>query len=136
MYEYNSVVERIVDGDTLDASIDLGFDIWYKSRIRLAGIDTWESRTRDLEEKKKGLAAKARLKDLLKKKKFILRTSKDGKGKFGRILGVIIIKDENGQEINANDKLVEEGHAYPYGGGNKEEARADAMSILNALDRL
>ena len=65
-YIYRGKLERVVDGDTIDALIDVGFDIWIKKRIRYSGIDTWESRTRDLDEKKKGLAAKARNKELLK----------------------------------------------------------------------
>ena len=66
MYEYSAELTRIVDGDTLDCIIDIGFSVFVKKRVRLYGIDTWESRTRDLEEKKKGLAAKARLKELIK----------------------------------------------------------------------
>ena len=66
MYEYQAELTRIVDGDTLDCIIDIGFSVFVKKRVRLYGIDTWESRTRDLEEKKKGLAAKARLKELIK----------------------------------------------------------------------
>ena len=119
MYEYKARLERVVDGDTIDASIDLGFDIWYKSRIRLSGIDTWESRTRDLEEKKKGLQAKARTKELLSSKKFTLKTSKDGKGKFGRILGEVI----TAEGINLNETLIKEGHAYEYQGGKKKSFR-------------
>ena len=64
-YIYRAKLDRVVDGDTIDAMIDVGFDIWVKKRIRYMGIDTWESRTRDLDEKKKGLAAKARNKELL-----------------------------------------------------------------------
>ena len=65
MYKYKAALIRVIDGDTIDALIDLGFDVWIKSRIRFYGVDTWESRTRDLEEKKKGLEAKAYVKDLL-----------------------------------------------------------------------
>tara|TARA_R110000824_G_C15225070_1_gene677917 strand:+ start:55 stop:453 length:399 start_codon:yes stop_codon:yes gene_type:complete len=126
MFEYSAEVLRIVDGDTLDAEIDIGFDVFVKKRIRLFGIDTWESRTRDLEEKKKGLAAKARLKELLEENgnKFMLQSHE--LGKYGRVLGSIILDDDR----DACDILLEEGHAYSYDGGNKEEARAKAADLL------
>jgi len=125
MFEYNAEVLRIVDGDTLDARIDLGFDVHVNKRIRLMGIDTWESRTRDKAEKAKGLAAKARLKELLKVDKNKFKLISHGTGKFGRVLGDIEISVGNVCDI-----LVEEGHAYSYFGGNKEEARAKAAEIL------
>ena len=125
MFEYNAEVLRIVDGDTLDARIDLGFDVHVNKRIRLMGIDTWESRTRDKAEKVKGLAAKARLKELLKEDKNKYKLISHGTGKFGRVLGDIEISVGNVCDI-----LVEEGHAYSYFGGNKEEARAKAAEIL------
>ena len=126
MFEYSAKVVRIVDGDTLDAEIDIGFDVFVKKRIRLYGIDTWESRTRDLEEKKKGLAAKARLIEILEDNgnKFVLQSYELGKD--GRVLGSIILDDDR----DACDVLLEEGHAYSYHGGNKEEARAAANAIL------
>ena len=125
MFEYNAEVLRIVDGDTLDARIDLGFDVHVNKRIRLMGIDTWESRTRDKAEKVKGLAAKARLKELLKEDKNKFKLISHGTGKFGRVLGDIEISVGNVCDI-----LIEEGHAYSYFGGNKEEARAKAAEIL------
>ena len=125
MFEYNAEVLRVVDGDTLDARIDLGFDVHVNKRIRLMGIDTWESRTRDKVEKVKGLAAKARLKELLKEDKNKFKLISHGTGKFGRVLGDIEISVGNVCDI-----LVEEGHAYSYFGGNKEEARAKAAEIL------
>ena len=125
MFEYNAEVLRVVDGDTLDARIDLGFDVHVNKRIRLMGIDTWESRTRDKAEKAKGLAAKARLKKLLKEDKNKFKLISHGTGKFGRVLGDIEISVGNVCDI-----LVEEGHAYSYFGGNKEEARAKAAEIL------
>ena len=85
----------------------------------MMGIDTPESRTRNLEEKALGLASKARLKELLKGKKVKIETSKEGKGKFGRILADIITVDKEGNEINCNQRLIEEGHARPYHGGKK-----------------
>ena len=120
MYEYKVKVTRVVDGDTVDADVDLGFDIFVKDRIRLMGIDTPESRTRNKAEKKLGLLAKERLKALCKQHKgnIILKTSKEGKGKFGRILGSIYA---NGSEITFNDILIAEGHARKYYGGSKGE---------------
>jgi len=125
MFEYNAEVLRIIDGDTLDARIDLGFDVHVNKRIRLMGIDTWESRTRDLEEKAKGLAAKFRLIELLQAEGNRFKLISHGTGKFGRVLGDIEISVGNVCDI-----LVEEGHAYSYFGGNKEEARAKAAEIL------
>ena len=125
MFEYNAEVLRVVDGDTLDARIDLGFDVHVKKRIRLHGIDTWESRTRDAEEKKKGIAAKSRLVELLQADQAKFKLISYGVGKFGRVLGDIEISAGNVCDI-----LVEEGHAYSYFGGNKEEARAKAAEIL------
>jgi micrococcal nuclease len=127
MHEYKAKLLRVVDGDTLDAEIDLGFNVFIKERVRLYGIDTWESRTRDLEEKKKGLAAKARLKELIYNKPFVIKTHKKQKGKYGRILGEIFIKGEGLDEINVNDLLFEEGHACKYYGGNKELARKQSQ---------
>ena len=125
MFEYNAEVLRVVDGDTLDARIDLGFDVHVKKRIRLHVIDTWESRTRDAEEKKKGIAAKSRLVELLQADQGKFKLISYGVGKFGRVLGDIEISAGNVCDI-----LVEEGHAYSYFGGNKEEARAKAAEIL------
>ena len=119
MFEYFCKVERVVDGDTIDVDIDLGFDIHHSARVRMMGIDTPESRTRNLAEKAMGLASKARLKELLKGKKIIIETSKEGKGKFGRVLADVIAIDKEGGEINCNQQLVEEGHARPYTGGKK-----------------
>ena len=125
MFEYSAEVIKIVDGDTLAARIDLGFDVHVNKRIRLMGIDTWESRTRDKAEKVKGIAAKARLKELLKQDKDKFKLISHGTGKFGRVLGDIEISVGNVCDI-----LIEEGHAYSYFGGNKEEARAKAAEIL------
>ena len=119
MYEYMAKLERVVDGDTIDVRIDLGFDIHHSARVRMMGIDTPESRTRNLEEKALGLASKARLKELLKGQKVKIETSKEGKGKFGRILADVIVCNQDGTEINCNKQLIEEGHARPYFGGKK-----------------
>ena len=115
---YSCKLVRVVDGDTADAMIDLGFNTWVKKRIRFKGIDTWESRTRDLEEKKKGLEAKAYTKHILEDSdegKFALRSH--GVGKYGRVLGELFVK---GETKSVNDLLLENGHAYEYEGGKKK----------------
>tara|TARA_B100000927_G_scaffold270502_1_gene246711 strand:- start:220 stop:609 length:390 start_codon:yes stop_codon:yes gene_type:complete len=122
-YIYRGKLERVVDGDTIDALIDVGFDIWVKKRIRYKGIDAWESRTRNLEEKAKGLEAKARNKELLmevsdKPGYFLLRSH--GVGKYGRVLGEIYIRDSKGTEMLINTTLISEGHGYVYEGGKKQ----------------
>ena len=122
-YIYRGKLERVVDGDTIDALIDVGFDIWIKKRIRYSGIDTWESRTRDLEEKAKGLEAKARNKELLMEvssKPGYFRLKSFGVGKYGRVLGEIYIEDKEGKQYNINETLISEGHAYVYEGGKKK----------------
>ena len=123
-YIYRCKITRVVDGDTVDAEIDLGFQIIHRARIRLSGIDTPESRTRNKKEKALGLASKARIKELIAmaktgkrgRKEIYLETSKDGKGKFGRILGTLWVDD-----FNVNQRLMDEGHARPYHGGGKDE---------------
>ena len=117
MYTYKAKLDRVIDGDTIDANIDLGFDITIHKRIRLTGIDTPESRTRDLEEKARGLASKARLIELLGDGNFILESREVGK--FGRVLGTIYTIAE--ESININDTLVEEGYAVEYHGGKKKK---------------
>ena len=119
MFEYYCKIERVVDGDTIDVNIDLGFDIFHSARVRMAGIDTPETRTRNLAEKALGLASKARLKEMLKGKKIKIATTKEGKGKFGRVLADVIAIDKEGGEINCNTRLIDEGHARPYMGGKK-----------------
>jgi len=122
-YIYRGKLERVVDGDTIDALIDVGFDIWIKKRIRYSGIDTWESRTRDLAEKAKGLEAKARNKELLlevSSKSGYFRLKSHGVGKYGRVLGEIFIEDAEGKQYNINETLIVEGHAYVYDGGKKK----------------
>ena len=117
-YEYSAKLIKVVDGDTCDALIDLGFDTWVQKRIRFYGVATWESRTRNLEEKEKGLAAKAYVKDLLENSdegKFAIRSH--GVGKYGRVLGELFIK---GHDKSVNDLLKENGHAYEYHGEKKK----------------
>ena len=122
-YIYRGKLERVVDGDTIDALKDVGFEIWVKKRIRYSGIDTWESRTRDLAEKAKGLEAKARNKELLMEvssKSGYFRLKSFGVGKYGRVLGEIYIEDKEGKQYNINKTLISEGHAYVYEGGKKK----------------
>jgi|TARA_R110002110_G_scaffold347575_1_gene557686 micrococcal nuclease len=122
MYQYRAKLIRVVDGDTVDAMIDCGFNTYKKERIRLYGIDAPESRTRDKEEKKRGLAAKARLKEMIKegKNEFIVETSIDKKGKYGRLLGTLYRDNDFGQlETCYNQMLIDEGHAAEYFGGKK-----------------
>ena len=115
-YRVNKVT-KVVDGDTIDVVIDLGFDIMYKSRVRLFGIDTPESRTRDKVEKKYGLLSKKFLQENLKKGKLVIKTHKDSEtGKFGRILGEIFV---NG--ININVLMCTKGHAVEYYGQSKDD---------------
>ena len=117
-YEYTAKLQRVVDGDTCDALIDLGFDTWVKKRIRFKGVDTWECRTRDKEEKVKGLAAKAFTKELLENSdegKFVLKSY--GVGKYGRVLADLFVK---GNDKSINQLLLENGHAYEYEGGKKK----------------
>ena len=120
MYEYKVKITKIIDGDTVDADVDLGFNHYKKDRIRLMGLDTPESRTSNKQEKVLGLASKARLKQVIGDNKgdIVLRTSKEGKGKFGRILGTLIVGSA-GVDINA--LMVNEGHARAYYGGSKDE---------------
>ena len=115
---YSCKLVRVVDGDTADAMIDLGFKTWVKARIRFMGVDAWESRTRNKEEKVKGLAAKAYVKDLLENSdegKFSIISY--GVGKYGRVLGELFVK---GHETSVNELLKENGHAYEYHGGKKK----------------
>ena len=117
MYQYKAKLIKVVDGDTVDAMIDCGFSTFKKERIRLFGINTPECRTRDKEEKKRGLAAKARLKQLIKegKNEFIVETTIDKKGKFGRLLGTLYPLAPIDDSSNSyNQMLVNEGHAEEY----------------------
>ena len=114
-YRVKSLV-RVLDGDTFDCDIDLGFSVVLaKQRIRLMGIDTWESRTRDKAEKVKGLAAKAFAKDLLENAQEITLKS-HGKGKYGRVLGEVYCDNKC-----LNEELKKHGHAYEYFGGKKKK---------------
>tara|TARA_Y100000389_G_scaffold81531_1_gene78099 strand:+ start:1482 stop:1907 length:426 start_codon:yes stop_codon:yes gene_type:complete len=119
MHEYRATMLRVVDGDTVDIDIDLGFGVWLrKQRVRLHGIDTPESRTRDLEEKHYGKLATKYIEDRFPVGKvFTLRTYKDDKGKFGRILGELV--DSMGNSVN--DMMIAQSYAVPYTGQSKED---------------
>ena len=125
MYQYRCKVVRVVDGDTVDIDIDLGFDIHLrKERVRIYCIDCEESRTRDKEEKKYGLAAKKYVKDFLSGSTVVLITKKyDAKGKFGRILGDFHVMDKDGNERVLSSAMILTHHAVLYEGQNKEDIR-------------
>lgn len=140
MYEYRATVVKVIDGDTVDVDIDLGFGIVMQDeRVRIMGIDTPESRTRDKVEKLFGKAASARVKELLSKdiilKTQIARDGEDMKGKYGRILGDFIIEDHEGKEEMLTDILVAEGHAVAYFGGSKEEIEMKHLANREKLLR-
>jgi len=121
MFKYNAEIVRVIDGDTVVAMVDLGFSTWTKSTIRFYGINCPESRTRDLEEKSRGLAAKGRLLELLESNdnKFILQSH--GIGKYGRCLGTLLVpvSPESKELLDINMTLVNEGHAVEYMGGKR-----------------
>lgn len=125
MYEYRAELIKVVDGDTVDVDIDLGFGVWLRNeRVRIMGIDTPESRTSDKVEKLFGLAAKNRVKKMLEKnvvlKTFAAKDGEDMKGKFGRILGDFYIESE-GKLLT--EVMIEEGHAVPYHGQSKDDVQ-------------
>jgi micrococcal nuclease len=141
VYEYRCKVTRVVDGDTVDVDIDLGFGVWmHKERVRLYGIDTPESRTRDLEEKKYGLLAKEQIKSFMPVGSMqTLVTVKDKAGKFGRILGKFLIYDKKTDaQMTINDWMIREHHAVEYFGQSKaqiEEGHLVNRDKLNGLKR-
>ena len=115
-------INRVVDGDTIDVTIDLGFDLYKKERVRVAGVDTPEKRTRNLEEKALGLDATAWLKEKLEEtikgdEELIIRTElKGGVGKYGRLLGWLYVGDS---DVSLNEQMITEGYAHAYDGGTK-----------------
>ena len=120
MYEYNCQVTRVVDGDTIDVILDLGFKILHKSRVRLFGIDTPESRTRDKDEKVRGKMASKFLQDVINSGNVVIRTElKDSRGKFGRVLGTVVV---NGVDIN--QAMCDNYLAVPYYGQSKNDVEA------------
>ncbi len=134
MYEYKCKVLRVVDGDTVDVDIDLGFGIVLSDeRVRIMGIDTPESRTRDKVEKLFGKASKYRLESLLGEtavlKTQINKDGEDMKGKFGRVLGDFVTEDGR----MATEVMIDEGHCVPYFGGSKEETQAQHMKNRERL---
>lgn len=140
MYEYRVEIVKVVDGDTVDVDIDLGFGVWLKKeRVRLFGIDTPESRTRDLVEKKHGLAAKDFLvKEMEEADDVILATNKDAEGKFGRILGTLIGVHSNeldgSMRVNINEKMVDFHHAVAYHGQSKDDIEEEHLKNRTLLN--
>jgi micrococcal nuclease len=119
VYEYRvKKVNKVVDGDTIDVDIDLGFDISFSSRVRLAGIDTPESRTTDLKEKALGVEVKEKIKkEIAAAKDIVIKTEKpDSSEKYGRILGWLFL---DGNAVSLNQQLIDQGYAWTYGGGTK-----------------
>ena len=130
MYEYGCKVTRVVDGDTVDVILDLGFSILHKCRVRLYGIDTPESRTRDKDEKVRGKLAAKFLQDAIDNgKKVVLRSKlKDSKGKYGRVLGEIIVDN-----INLNVSMIEKNLAVAYFGQSKDDIEAEHLKNRDIL---
>ena len=122
MYEYNCKVKRVVDGDTVDVVIDLGFDIHFATRVRLYGMDTPESRTRNKDEKVRGYMSKDFLEEWMEKDDVIIRTRRDKKGKFGRVLGEMIVRGEN-----INKLMIKECLAVEYYGQSKDDIEKQHM---------
>lgn len=121
MFEYKCKLIKVVDGDTLDIDIDLGFGVWLRNqRVRMYGIDAPESRTRDKEEKVYGLASKKFLKGMCSDNDLIIKTHKDAKGKFGRILGEMW-RTTNYADKSINEYMIEKFHAVAYFGQSKEQ---------------
>jgi len=135
VYEYRAELIKVVDGDTVDVDIDLGFGVWLRNeRVRIMGIDTPESRTSDKVEKLFGLAAKNRVKKMLEKnvvlKTFAAKDGEDMKGKFGRILGDFYIESE-GKLLT--EVMIEEGHAVPYHGQSKDDIQEQHLANRERL---
>tara|TARA_R100001443_G_scaffold52564_1_gene64326 strand:+ start:33 stop:455 length:423 start_codon:yes stop_codon:yes gene_type:complete len=130
MYEYSCKVERVVDGDTVDVVLDLGFDILHKCRVRLYGIDTPESRTRDLDEKARGKMSSAFLSEAIDTgKQVVIQTKlKDSKGKYGRVLGDVVVDGEN-----INQLMVDANLAVAYFGQSKDEVESEHLENRKIL---
>ena len=128
-------IDRVVDGDTIDVTIDLGFDLFKKERVRVAGVDTPEKRTRDLEEKERGIHATNWIKENLDgaisgSDDLIIRTELvGGMGKYGRLLGWLYIGDS---DVSLNEQMIEEGYAWPYDGGTKQKNFEELREIRRA----
>ena len=129
MFEYKCEVIKVVDGDTVDVNIDVGFSIFHKARVRMYGMDTPESRTRDLDEKARGLISKQFILDkVANAKEIVIKTQKDGKGKFGRVLGKIFIDGEN-----INQSMIDQSLAVEYYGQSKEDIEAKHLENRQVL---
>ena len=132
-------INRVVDGDTIDVTIDLGFDLYKKERVRVAGVDTPEKRTRDLEEKALGLDATQWLKDKLEgaidgDDELTIRTElKGGVGKYGRLLGWLYVGDE---QVSLNAQMITEGYAWDYDGGTKKKDFEELREIRRSFGTL
>ena len=132
-------IDRVLDGDTIDVTIDLGFDLYKKERVRIAGVDTPEKRTRDLEEKALGIDAtnwlKSKLTETIKgEDELIIRTElKGGVGKYGRLLGWLYVGEDT---ISLNEKMIEEGYAWSYDGGTKQKNFEDLRVIRRSFGTL
>ena len=132
-------IDKVLDGDTIDVTIDLGFDLYKKERVRIAGVDTPEKRTRDLEEKALGIDATNWLKEKLKNSidgpdELSIRTELvGGVGKYGRLLGWLYIGDSN---VSLNEKMIAEGYAWPYDGGTKQKNFEDLRVIRRQFGTL
>ena len=132
-------INKVVDGDTIDVTIDLGFDLYKKERVRIAGVDTPEKRTRDLEEKALGLDATAWMKDKLTEtikgdEELIIRTElKGGTGKYGRLLGWLYVGED---DISLNEKMITEGYAWAYDGGTKQKNFEELREIRRSFGTL
>ena len=132
MYEYSCEIDRVVDGDTVDVIIDLGFKIFHKARVRMYGIDTPESRTRDLDEKARGILSKSFLQDAFVHSNIvIIKTQKDAKGKFGRVLGELFVND-----ININQLMVDKYLAVAYTGQSKGDIIVEHLKNKQKLIEL
>lgn len=137
MYEYRCTIDRVIDGDTVDVDIDLGFGVWLrKERVRMYGIDTPESRTRDLVEKKYGLAAKDFVLSFLPVGSTqTLRTKKDDKGKFGRILGEFVVYDAKKDVLRTlNQIMIDEHYGVKYHGQSKQEIEEEHLKNRELVD--
>ena len=132
-------IDRVVDGDTIDVTIDLGFDLYKKERVRIAGVDTPEKRTKDLEEKALGLDATYWMKDKLTEtikgdEELIIRTElKGGTGKYGRLLGWLYVGEG---DISLNEQMITEGYAWAYDGGTKQKNFEELREIRRSFGTL
>ena len=132
-------INRVLDGDTIDVTIDLGFDLFKKERVRVAGVDTPEKRTRDLEEKALGIDATNWLKEKLESTlagddELTIRTElHGGVGKYGRLLGWLYVGEES---ISLNEQMIDEGYAWPYDGGTKQKNFEDLREIRRSFGTL